>query len=52
MNQEQVRFQGGLSVPLRDDDEIYIVPMISGGGQQACGGKIEVETLDEHVCRD
>ncbi len=31
VNQEHVRFRGGLSGPLQDGDEIYIVPMISGG---------------------
>lgn len=31
VNREHVRFRGGLSAPLRDDDEVYIVPMISGG---------------------
>jgi molybdopterin synthase sulfur carrier subunit len=33
VNQEHVRFRGGLSVLLQDGDEVYIVPMISGGGQ-------------------
>ena len=31
VNQEHVRFRGGLSMPLQDGDEVYIVPMISGG---------------------
>jgi molybdopterin synthase sulfur carrier subunit len=31
VNQEHVRFRGGLSAPLQDGDEVYIVPMISGG---------------------
>jgi molybdopterin synthase sulfur carrier subunit len=33
VNQEHVRFRGGLSVPLQDGDQVYIVPMISGGGR-------------------
>jgi MoaD family protein len=33
VNQEHVRFRGGLSVPLQDGDEVYIVPMISGGSR-------------------
>ncbi len=33
VNQEHVRFRGGLSAPLRDGDEVYIVPMISGGSR-------------------
>jgi molybdopterin converting factor small subunit len=32
VNQENVRFRGGLSAHLRDGDEVYIVPMITGGG--------------------
>ncbi len=31
VNKEHVRFRGGLSTPLQDGDEVYIVPMISGG---------------------
>jgi sulfur-carrier protein len=31
VNGEAIRFRGGLSAPLQDGDEIYIVPMISGG---------------------
>ncbi len=31
INDEAIRFRGGLTAPLRDGDEIYIVPMISGG---------------------
>jgi len=33
VNQEHVRFRGGLAVPLQDGDEVYIVPMISGGSR-------------------
>lgn len=33
VNQEHVRFRGGLSAPLQDGDEVYIVPMISGGNR-------------------
>jgi len=33
VNQEHVRFRGGLSMPLHDGDEVYIVPMISGGSR-------------------
>jgi len=33
VNQEHVRFRGGLSVPLQDGDEVYIGPMISGGNR-------------------
>lgn len=31
VNQEHIRYRGGLSAPLSDGDEIYIVPMITGG---------------------
>jgi molybdopterin synthase sulfur carrier subunit len=31
INQEHIRFHGGLAAPLHDGDEVYIVPMISGG---------------------
>lgn len=31
VNQEHIRFRGGLAAPLQDGDEIYIVPMITGG---------------------
>ena len=31
VNQEHVRYRGGLAAPLQDGDEIYIVPMITGG---------------------
>ncbi len=31
VNQEHIRFHGGLDAPLQDGDEVYIVPMISGG---------------------
>jgi molybdopterin converting factor small subunit len=31
VNSEHIRFHGGLAAPLRDGDEVYIVPMISGG---------------------
>lgn len=31
INQEHMRFRGGLSAPVEDGDEVYIVPMISGG---------------------
>ena len=31
VNSEDVRFRGGLDASLRDGDEVYIVPMISGG---------------------
>lgn len=33
VNDEHVRYRGGLSAPLRDGDEVYIVPMISGGSR-------------------
>jgi MoaD family protein len=31
VNNEHIRFHGGLAAPLHDGDEVYIVPMISGG---------------------
>jgi MoaD family protein len=31
VNNEHIRFHGGLEAPLHDGDEVYIVPMISGG---------------------
>lgn len=31
VNDEAIRFHGGLDAPLQDGDEVYIVPMISGG---------------------
>jgi molybdopterin converting factor small subunit len=31
VNDEHVRFRGGLASPLHDGDEVYIVPMIAGG---------------------
>jgi MoaD family protein len=31
VNNEHIRFHGGLDAPLHDGDEVYIVPMISGG---------------------
>lgn len=31
INEEHIRFLGGLSAPLHDGDEIYIVPMVAGG---------------------
>ena len=31
VNNEHIRFYGGLAAPLHDGDEVYIVPMISGG---------------------
>jgi molybdopterin converting factor small subunit len=33
VNQEHVRFRGGLSELLRDGDQVYIVPMITGGNR-------------------
>ncbi|MFN2197195.1 MAG: MoaD/ThiS family protein [Anaerolineales bacterium] len=34
INQEHVRYLGGLQATVQDDDEIYIVPMITGGNQE------------------
>ena len=31
VNQEHIRFHGGLDAPLQDGDEVYIVPIFSGG---------------------
>ncbi len=31
VNNEHIRFHGGLDAPLQDGDEVYIVPMFSGG---------------------
>ena len=31
LNDEHIRYRGGLDAPLRDGDELYIVPLISGG---------------------
>jgi molybdopterin converting factor small subunit len=31
VNREAIRFRGGWQAALNDGDEIYIVPMISGG---------------------
>lgn len=31
INREHVRFWGGLQAPVEEGDEIYIVPMITGG---------------------
>ena len=31
VNREAIRYHGELSAPLTDGDEIYIVPMLSGG---------------------
>lgn len=33
INQEHIRYLGGMQASVRDDDEIYIVPMITGGSQ-------------------
>lgn len=35
VNREHVRYHGGLLTDLRDGDEIYIVPLITGGSQKA-----------------
>jgi len=34
INQEHVRYLGGLQASAQDGDEIYIVPMITGGSQE------------------
>lgn len=34
INQEHVRYLGGLQASVQDGDEIYIVPLISGGSQE------------------
>ena len=31
VNQEHIRYRGGLAAPLRDGDEVYIVQVFSGG---------------------
>lgn len=31
VNQEHIRYRGGLLAPVEDEDEIYIIPMITGG---------------------
>jgi len=31
INQEQIRYRGGLQAPVEAGDEIYIIPMITGG---------------------
>ena len=31
INQEHTRYRGGLQAALQDGDEIYIIPMITGG---------------------
>ncbi len=31
VNNEHIRFHGGLDAPLQDGDEVYIVPIFSGG---------------------
>ncbi len=31
VNQEHIRYHGGLAAPLRDGDEVYIVQVFSGG---------------------
>ena len=33
INEEHIRFRGGLSASLRDGDTVYIVPLVSGGSQ-------------------
>ena len=31
VNQEHIRYRGGLTAPLQDGDEVYIVQVITGG---------------------
>jgi adenylyltransferase/sulfurtransferase len=31
LNDEHIRYRGGLDAPLHDGDELYIVPLITGG---------------------
>jgi adenylyltransferase/sulfurtransferase len=31
INQEHVRYKGGLQAPLEEGDEIHVIPMITGG---------------------
>ncbi len=31
VNDEHIRYRGGLNAPLHDGDELYIVPLITGG---------------------
>jgi molybdopterin converting factor small subunit len=31
INQEHVRYRGGLQAPVDEGDEIYVIPMITGG---------------------
>jgi len=33
---ENIRYTGGLETPVRDGEQITIVPSISGGSEQAC----------------
>ena len=34
INQEHIRYLGGMQASVQDGDEIYIVPMITGGSQE------------------
>jgi len=36
VNGEDVRFLQGLATPLKDGDEVSIVPAVAGGGRKAC----------------
>jgi molybdopterin synthase sulfur carrier subunit len=36
VNGEDVRFLQGLATPLKDSDEVSIVPAVAGGGRKAC----------------